>query len=219
MRLPRLVRTFLLLTLLGVFCLPLAAGATTHNLAAEWSDTANPHGLWSYNVGDIPLSSRGYWGEIGGGVWGSPTYFLPVAFKITVDRPSGYDLLTNDTGVHGDYTTPTNLTWTSDLEGWARVRGNAWLVRNIGRNMYWGIYADGVLKTSGLLTAGTYSRAAPFDFQNGSGGPEALAFRVAPGTKVSLSLWVAPGAVPDYVGVNFTIDAVPYPGTMLLLLD
>jgi len=37
-----------------------------------------------------------------------------------------------------------------------------------------------------------------------------------------LSLWVAPGAVPDYVGVNFTIDTVPYqlwPGVMDLLLD
>jgi len=133
-----------------------------------------------------------------------------------------FDFMTNDTGVHGDYNTPTNLTWTSDLSGWCRVKGNAWLVRNIGRDRHWGTYVDAVRKTFGLLTHRTYTQAKPFDFKNGSGGTEALAFRIAPGAKVSLSLWMPFGAVPDNVWVNFTIDAIPYqkwPGDTFLWLD
>ncbi|HAY20650.1 MAG TPA: hypothetical protein DCY27_00460 [Desulfobacterales bacterium] len=223
MRLRKPTRLLLLLTLLGIFSFPLMGDARTHNLAAEWSDTVNPNGLWSYNAGDTPMTNRQHWYEVNGWVWGiSSGWSLPVAFKITTDNPYGFDFKAGDTGVHGDYIVPTNLVWTSDISGHARVRGNAWLVRNIGRNMYWGVYVNEVLKTSGLMTAGSYSRAAPFDFLNGSGGESALTFRVAPGTKITLSLWVPPDKVPDYVGLDFTIDAIPdqlWPGTMLLLLD
>jgi len=219
MQLQKLKGMLLVLCSLGVFGLPLQADAVIHNMAAQWSDVSNPNGLWSYQEGNTPIPHSGYLEEIGGPVWYTPGS-VAVAFKVTVNNPSGYDLLSGDTGVHGGYGAPVNLTWTCNVAGIARVRGNAWLVRNLGRNMYWGIVVNGVEKTSGHLPAGIYSRAVPFDFQNGSGGPEALNFGISPGTTITLALWQDDSTWTDFVGVNFTIDATPgqvSPGILLLL--
>jgi len=208
------LRIFILvLGLLGVVGLPLQAGAVTHNLAAEWSNDFNPHGLWSYNDGSTPIPTNEYWGELGGLAWDSPgkPSTIPIAFKVTVDNPSGFDLKSGDTGMHsGD--NGANCTWTSDMAGIATVSGNAWLIRDIGRAIDWKLYVDDTLKTSGSLYSGDpYSRDNPFEFADGSGGVDALTFAISVGTKIILEFVPPPTYWNDYVGTNFTIDVNPVP--------
>jgi len=47
---------FIFLLLLAVCALSTQAAAVTHDLKADWSDSQNPNGCWSYNYGNNPLT-------------------------------------------------------------------------------------------------------------------------------------------------------------------
>src|ERR1700732_5005953 len=42
-----------------------AAKATTYDLNADWSNSSNPNGVWSYNEGTNPLPFQANWGNAG----------------------------------------------------------------------------------------------------------------------------------------------------------
>jgi len=69
-----------------------------------------------------------------------------------------------------------NVIWTSPINGIVDVTGNAWMTRDIGRSNQWILKLNGITLSSGNISSGDpYSRANPFEFINGSGGPSALA--------------------------------------------
>ena len=87
------------------------------------------------------------------------------------------------------------------------------------RGNTWSLYVRDSLISSGTVSGGdSYSRANPFTFNLGSGGPQVLQdISVNAGDVLRLEL-VKTGVEGDYVGVNFGILVVPEPSTAVLLL-
>jgi hypothetical protein len=172
-----------------------AAVATTLNfdLAADWSDQANPFGPWS--------------------LWKSPTALFAVNqtdyfqngehYRAWADQPFpelahvpvwARDSGTGDVWMHGAEfdRTGTNLTsavWTSPGAGVATIDGAVWQGSNNLRSMRWMLVKNDVVLTSGdIFTDGTYVPESPFWFASGSGGPGALVQAVAAGDRLELRM-------------------------------
>lgn len=98
---------------------PVQAAVTVYDLAADWSDAANPNGPWSYSGGASPLAEQDDWGG-GQPAWanaanGNPGY-IPLWMKV-VNEPPGLDLVVGDIALHswdsangGGTTNPANVT-------------------------------------------------------------------------------------------------------------
>ena len=108
------------------------------------------------------------------------------------------------------------MIWTSPLNGFATISGNTWMGRDISRGNHWALFDDGILLTEGDISSGdSYSRATPFSFDTGSGG--ALALQNIPVSigevfELRITTTSTPG---DYAGVNFTVNTVPEPSTLI----
>lgn len=218
----------------------LAAGSSVradvvYNLAADWSDVANPNGVWSYNQGanPIPVNQSDYaphfflspqpaWALATGGLGHTPSWFKSVTTN-TVDPL--YDLPIGRVGGHSTDgasldSAPANITWTSPLSGIATVSGGTWLARNQGRSNDWRLYVNDTLVTGGSLTTGDpYDSSNPLDFAAGFGGPSVLVFPVAVGDTVTFEM-VKTFIFGEFQGVDFQVSvanaAVPEPATVTL---
>lgn len=174
---------YLLETLLGLFLWLYPgniASATSHDLAADWSDAANPNGVWSYRSGSTVLPGVGDWTLLTEPTvqpaW-APGQTIPAWFKSVADNPEGMDFLTGDVVVHsaGAAELSANVTWTSPVDSFIVIRGAAWMVRELGRSNNWILLRNGVVISDGSLFSGDpYSRASPFDFAEGAAGAAAL---------------------------------------------
>ena len=97
------------------------ASADTYDLGADWSDTANPNGPWSYNGWDGLITTHvDDWNsqELGLGQpawasWSSDGY-LPCWFKST---KTYLDFLPGDIVTHNSHSGPSHITWTSPMAG------------------------------------------------------------------------------------------------------
>jgi probable HAF family extracellular repeat protein len=220
----------LTMVLAMALCCP-RAEAAVFDLNANWSDTTNPNGPWSYNEGNNVLSnhvnaweqSLSYqqpaWADSETG-----TDRLPAWFKATGVEP-GMDWQIGDIVVHThDYANgvgngTANLTWRSPLDGTADVSGFVWIARDIGRAETWDLYLNEILLTSGEIFSGDpYDRANPFYFSDGSNGPTAITnLVVRSGDVLKLEFVSEYTNAGDFVGVNLTVTAVPEPATLGLL--
>ena len=203
-----------------------APAATVYDLAADWSDTTNPHGPWSYNEGANPLllafppsSSFSNADQV---VWSrsinSPDHnSLPGCFKSGGSEIIVHDWLPGDVVMHstdqqnGAGNGPGNFTWTSPFAGVINLSGGVWRGRDIGRGNTWTLYKNGTALTSGLIHSeypnpgDPYSRTNPFAFALGSGGAAAISgIPVVPGDVIKLEL-VKTSVYGDFVGVNLTV--------------
>jgi len=201
------------LLLLGL-CAPVAPAQVTSSLRGDWSDTANPNGVWAYRQGDAALNT---------GTWNSdftpqlawtgtfPTVWLRAQSTVSFDVQIG-DVVTHTAN-------SANVRWTSPGDGVVDVAGGAWMLRDIGRSNDWSLLKNGVPLSSGSLFSGDpYDRAHPFDLDAGSGG--ALeAIPVSVGDQFDFYL-VQTSASGDYVGVDLTysLTPVPEPGGILVVL-
>src|SRR6266545_5988916 len=75
------------------------ASAATYDLAADWSNAANPNGVWTYREGTNALPSVADWTPLGSPVvqpaWAPSSAggnFLPAWFKSTANNPSDVDV-------------------------------------------------------------------------------------------------------------------------------
>jgi len=146
---------------------------------------------------------------------------VPVWMKATA--PTTYDYLPGDIVMHGSVnwrtgSMNTSAVWTSDINGVATITGSTWIVRNIGRQMDWGLFKNGTLLTSGHIFGGDgHTRANPFDFSAGSGGAGVLTQNVAVGDRLELR-YISLDDLPDMAGVRFQVNAVvPEPASLLTL--
>jgi hypothetical protein len=196
------------------------ASVTTYDLAADWSDAANPNGAWTYREGTDALPSVSDWRWLTSPVtqpaWApSPDHrnFLPAWFKSRSNNPEGQDFLTGDVVVHttdlsnGANHGPANIMWTSPVDGAITVSGGVWMTRASGRSNVWELFLNGTLLTSGSIYDGDpFSRANPFAFASGSGGPGALTeLTVSKNDVIELRI-TKTSTSGDFVGVVLTIE-------------
>ncbi|MBN2583050.1 MAG: PEP-CTERM sorting domain-containing protein [Planctomycetes bacterium] len=205
----------------------LAAGtanleAAVWNLAADWSDTANPNGVWSLKKNATNLFTTNL-----------PDYYGDGSNQAAwADEPFGWNahvpfwMLDNEDGtvqVHGaeldrtgsDYTAAC---WTSPIAGDIVISGSVWNTWMSGRTMQWQLLVNDVIVSQGELYGnGVYDDDNPFLLGGGSGGAAALMQTVGVGDTVELGLRSISqsGNLGDWVGVDFQI--VPEPATMALL--
>ena len=167
-------------TVVAVCSFSIFAPAQTYDLGAQWSDTANPNGPWTYRQGGsaLPLISN----YSGGGSFGftQPAWapsnnwgdLLPVWFKSTVDGgPREFDILTGDVVVHSTDSANgigegiANVIWTSPAAGTINITGSIWHAANLGRSNDFFLYVGGSLKATGTVSdGGNYTRSNPLNF-------------------------------------------------------
>lgn len=220
-------RSVLLIAMVVLCCglWPSVGYAIAYDLRADWSNLANPNGVWSYNTGAAPLPYTASWtGDLFSAPqpgWGGTVPFstlVPVWFQSAATPLSipGFDWQIGDVVVHtqdeinGPGLGPANVTWTSPLSGAIDISGAAWMGRDAGRADQWSVLVRNALVSQGDISSGDpYSRASPFDFAAGSGGAGALQnIPVSAGDLVELRV-TRTTVFGDYVGVNFTIQATP----------
>ena len=214
------------IAVLGVLIFSAAtASATTFDLQADWSDSTNPNGTWSYNQGATPLAHVSAWQGLSGdftsdqpawarGAVGNTN--LPCWFRslgtvgIAHDWQSG-DILTHTTdSFNGVGSGPANVTWTCPENGSITVSGSIWMGRDIGRGNHWTLSTNGTAISSGDIFSGdVYSRTNPFNFSSGSGGAAVLSnISLVAGDIFKLQVDKT-SSTGDYAGVNLTIAFIP----------
>ncbi len=221
--LPVPVRALAAIALLASLTRPASAG-TVYDLTADWSDSVDPNGVWSYREGGDPLPHVSAWQGLSGDftsaqpAWARSavgTSNLPCFFKSSADVGIVHDWLAGDVVCHttgpfnGIGSGIANVTWTSPVTGTVAVTGAVWMGRDIGRGNHWSVALDGAALTSGDVYSGDpYSRAAPMDFASGSGGPAALsAVAVRAGDVIELDL-SRTSAAGDYSGIRMQVELV-----------
>lgn len=208
-----------------------AHAVVIYDLAADWSDSSNPNGVWSYNDsgGTAVTPFQSDWDNTHfnytQGAWASTSTSVPMWAKSV--NPNGDGLTGGDSGKNLDWPSgrvgthgPSAVTWTSPIAGIIDITGGLWMMRTTtpSRTMPWEILFNTTSLTGGTLTQGTSSSGSTININTGSGGAGVLTnIAVALGDTVTLKL--VNSGTNDFVGVDFTItaDPVPEPATLLLL--
>jgi len=193
------------------------AGATVFDLRADWSDSSNANGPWTYREGANALPAVADWSPLGSSAtqpaWAPSNVggsFLPAWFRAAADPGAAFDWEAGDVVVHT--TDPTNgqgagvanVLWVSPTAGIVTISGGLWDTRasQQDRSQLWELYVDGVLADSGSLPntgADGVSRAAP--------DPISYLGAVDAGDAVELRIFMSGTAVfGDFIGVNLTLD-------------
>ncbi len=207
----------------------IGASSAQFDLTAQWSDTANPNGPWSYNQGTTPLPAQTSWlpgsypipqpcwAVSATGLGHVPVWIkqrsLPTGVSICGPVPvSIVDACVGDVIVHSTDgssvgSANANVTWTSPLVGAIDICGGVWMMRDIGRANTWRLHKNGLLISQGTVFSGDpYSRASPFPLSQGSGGSAALSgLPVTTGDVIRLEI-VKASSAGDFCGVTLTIS-------------
>jgi FlgD Ig-like domain len=205
-----------------------AAATTTYDLTSDWSDTANPAHAWSYREGSNLLPHVDAWQGLSGD-FSSPqpawarfetgNMNLPCIFRSSASVAIVHDWQTGDVVTHstdsfnGIGSGPSNIAWTSPINGAIDISGNVWMGRDIGRGNHWSLSLNGTVLTDGDISSGDpYSRSIPFEFSAGSGGPSAIVgVAVTVGDLVVLEI-AKTSVFGDYAGIRWTITATVVTG-------
>jgi Bacterial Ig domain len=214
----------------AISLLTTAAMGQTWNLRTDWSNTQNPNGVWSYRAGDLVLpaqlnhessfcwlSPQFAWARSANDNDRAPALYrqsAPFIFEcLRVTEIECGDIATHTGDPYGGIGGfPSVFAWTSPITGFVSVTGAVWLGRDVGRSVDWSVKLNGTSLTSGTVYSGDpYSRAMPFDFATGSGGPAALQLiAVVPGDEITFEAAQGNGSPNgDIVGVQFMVTAGP----------
>jgi len=200
------------------------------DLAADWSDTTNPNGVWSYNkrsgtpftnhVDDWDAAHLN-WFDTAQPAWADAipqqAGHVPLWMKIASENNVGADWPIGSVVMHGvEGPQPAvwpGVTWTSPIDGMIQISGGVWMSGVSERSMLWQIVRDAEMKTEGTIAGSTpYSSSTPFDFADGSGGLAALTMPVSEGTVITFQADKAPSSpLAAGLGVNLTITATAIP--------
>jgi len=199
--------------------LPVAtnAAAQVYNLNADWSDTANPNGTWSYREGESLLIDTPFpWV---GANYGTATAAVFTKSAAGPEYQGGIDAgylepgdIFVDPGIGG------NVLWTTPASGTISISGVIWPapIYGLGGGTFWALELEGSPLSDGELPGlilpvlsldgdgSSYDRSSPYDLSLGSGGTAALLnIPVAAGDQVVLEL------SGTEIGLNFTITFTP----------
>ena len=211
-----------------------SALAGNYDLKTDWSDLANPNGVWSYREAGNALPHVANWQSVQGG-WATPqpgwarsesgTDRLPFFFKsngsetFTRDFVAGDIIVHTTDGTNGVGQGAANYLWTSPDAGTVNITGGVWMGRDIQRSNHWALAKNGNILTEGDISSGdVYSRATPFNFNAGTGGASAVTnLPIAIGDLITLTFTNTSGS-GDFVGTNLTlVTTVPEPTILSML--
>lgn len=231
------VRRLVLSAIAGVVCswVTPALAVVVHDLAADFSNSSNPNGVWRYDAvpGSPFATNLPDWDPPGGPaleIFGSPqpawasapfqaSGHVPMIFKRESDA-SILDVPIGRVGLHNinPASRPTSVVWTSPANFSVDIDGGVWQALNgfghQGRSAAWALLLNGVVLDSGTVAAGDGTS---------SGTPESFSeSAVAVSVGDTLTLRFASASVGTFVGLDFTITApdppaVPEPATLALL--
>jgi hypothetical protein len=199
------------------------------NVLADWSETSNPSGPWSYRAGtellphvdalEPQMGSWTYpqpaWAEVGEGNGRIPTFLRSNGTETFVRDYEKCDLVVHtQDDASGTGNGQATLTWTATADGIVSIDGAVWQARDIGRSNNWSLLKNDVVLTGGSLASGDiYSRSSPFFFRDGSGGAEAITdIEVEAGDTLNLLL-VRTSQAGDFVGVRMRVLCGSLPET------
>lgn len=219
-----MLRTVFFLFVAAVVFFSPYISAETWDLANDWSDTSNPNGVWSYNgTNGQPITAHvddwdfGTDGVNGGCCFTLPqpawalagwpkTGHVPFWAKVVSPALNGQDWGLNRALMHGD----GSVTWTSPIDGTISISGGVWFIDPTNtRSMYWILLLNGVELSRGTLTFyDTRSSIAPFNFVEGTGGPDVLVQNVNAGDVLTLSLIkTETSPYAHFMGVDLSISS------------
>ncbi|MCZ7625536.1 MAG: PEP-CTERM sorting domain-containing protein [Candidatus Methylomirabilis sp.] len=197
------------------------AEAVTYNLAADWSDSSNPNGPWSYRDGAGAITThqdnwstfatpQPAWAAAATGSGHIVSWFKSV--NTTSDFVSG-DVITHtwDSGSGLPDRAPSWLMWTSPFNAEIDITGDVWLARHNERNAGFSLFVNGVATSIGNSSLSDTNRNSRDVFSLSN-------LLIPQGNTVALRFDTV-GTSGEFVGVNLNIDAtpVPEPATLLLL--
>lgn len=220
------------LTLAAAAAVP--AHAVTYDLAADWSDAANPNGAWSYTQGASPLAHFGQPSDgnslnpaAGNGFWGVGPTFASAPFLIRTTQNGSAtapyndgDFLAGDVIVHATNPgtgAPAFINWTAPGAGEISFAGNIWYAHSpVSRSAEVTALLDGVTLGSVTVTNGV-TRASALALSGSSiavAAGDVLAFRFDP---------TAGQTFGSLAGIALTVDfqaatAVPEPATWACMI-
>lgn len=221
---PRAIRTLATVIVAASWIETGRASPLVWNLAADWSDSANPNGPWAYNGENgqpisVHLDDHDPFTDSFADAqpaWAlapyDPTFFNPGHVPLwmrAASSASGLDIPIGRVATHtpneaaGDY---SSITWRSPIAGEIVVSGGAWLAR-IRNETTWRLEKNATLLSQAhIAVSDSYNSANPMSFALGTGGPNALRIDVAAGDVIRLSLQRFSGG--EYVGVDLTITEI-----------
>ena len=217
MRIVNLDRTFIIAFIMLILVGDRAVKADLYDVSADWSDTVNPNGVWSYWVNDTLASSYMRGGDPfyspGQPIWALWNYTYFGWSKSNGTNYYQWDLQVGDVYGHtssGGSVDPLEIRWTSPLAGSVDVSGGVWAIRDIGRSNYWQLTLNGSVLTDGYVYSGdAYDRSNPF--------PINLNFNVDVGDIVAFTTWkTSTSQYGDYIALDLSINVVPVPAAVLL---
>jgi len=186
-----------------------------YDVGADWSDTTNPSGPWTYadGLGPITTHQSNWTGNSPGFPTPQPAWavapsgagHIPVWFRSV---NTAFDFLPGDvithtwdgfSGLPGH--APSLLIWTSPFDATLDIVGTVWLARHIGRDVSFSLLIDGVATGIGDSSLADTARSTPDTFALNN-------VLVHAGGTVSLRFDTV-SAAGDFVGVGLTIDATP----------
>lgn len=176
--------------------LPLTTNAATqvYDLKADWSDTQNPNGAWSYrDPGGALLSIDPF------------PWSYTCESSEAIARASEVSVVPGILELGDIYVMPggcgITVRWTAPVNGTINVSGNSWGCAGIA----WTVTHNATALSSGETWHTFNTRVLPYQFTSGSGGAAALQnIAVQAGDKVDLILsGFLICFAPD--GLNFTI--------------
>ena len=183
-------------------CLPATTNAATqiYDLKADWSDTQNPNGAWSYREGTNLLHSVAYGPDLR--AWIGLNNYAPVIYR-ELDLSS----VTVENSCPSCGQGIANILWTAPSAGTIEISGAVWDSFSLAcSERFWALSRNGNPLSGGQFTCGDHeSILFPFYFSSGSGGPGVLQnIPVAAGDQVVLEIGYSFGLLGG-LGVNFTI--------------
>ena len=212
-----------------------SAAPATYSLNADWSNTLNPHGPWSYNYNGSPISTfmTFWWGQTGwGDNWlGDGAIFLGPSPAGRTDPwggvvPPAHDWQPSDVILsavsipYGGGSKFLNVTWTSPANGTIDITGRAWDAQVFAdRDMRWSLTVGGQILAERSSVRGLYRTDSGAQFASNLLGNQTLTgIPVAEGEVVEFLL-ATQTYYGHFLGLEETIafTRVPEPGPGVLL--
>lgn len=220
------------LTLAAALAVP--AHAVTYDLAADWSDAANPNGAWSYTQGATPLTHFAQPSDgnslnpaASNGFWGVGPTFTSAPFMIKTTRSGSAtapyndgDFLAGDVIVHATNPgagAPAFIHWTAPGAGEISFAGSVWYAHSpVARSAEVTALLDGTTLGSVTVTNGV-TRTSALSLSGSSlavAAGDVLAFRFDPSAGQTFG---------SLAGIALTVDfeaamAVPEPATWACMI-
>ncbi len=200
-----------------------------YDLKSDFSESQNANGTWTYRDGNDTLASAANWNSLGVNAWADGQTAEPAWLQAPTDNFNSFDvgqgdiiIRTADGEVYdcscSEDFNPTNVIWTSDIDGQVNITGNIWKIRDTIEKTYWKLSLNGQMLVEGSLRS---------DDGNDSVNPQSFTededlenIQINQGDVLMLAVYNAAG-YGDFAAANLTItmptQEVPEPTALAMI--